>query len=106
VKLVTGEGFALEPGESTKLLISYQTNFFADVAHRDLDFALATGIFPLPMKASFSYNILSNCRRSISRMQMKISLLGFLVASFYILFHISSTNSALGFLDFSGKPLC
>ncbi|PPD88824.1 hypothetical protein GOBAR_DD14230 [Gossypium barbadense] len=53
------EGFSLEPGESTKLLISYQPDFSAGMVHRDLELALATGIFVIPMKATLPLHMLN-----------------------------------------------
>lgn len=58
------KGFALKPGESTRLRISYQTDFSASVVHRDLELALATGIVVVPMKASLPVYMLSLCRKS------------------------------------------
>ncbi|KAF3956664.1 hypothetical protein CMV_018234 [Castanea mollissima] len=46
----TCKGFSLEPGESTKLLISYQSDLSAAMVHRDLELDLATGILVIPMK--------------------------------------------------------
>ncbi|RDX86864.1 Transmembrane protein, partial [Mucuna pruriens] len=105
-KILFCKGFALEPGESTKLLISYQTDFSAAVVHRDLELALATGIFLLPMKASFPYDMLSSCKRSMYWMRLKKSFLGFIfVASliFLIFCFIFPQTTALGFLEFSYK---
>ncbi|KHN18129.1 Transmembrane protein 131-like [Glycine soja] len=64
-KILSCKGFALEPGESTKLLISYQTDFSTAVVHQDLELILATSIFLLPMKASFPYYMLSSYKRSM-----------------------------------------
>ncbi|KAJ1419114.1 Transmembrane protein [Sesbania bispinosa] len=99
-------GFVLEPGESTKLLISYQTDFSAAVVHRDLELVLPTGIFMLPMKASFPYEVLSNCKKSMFWMRVKKSLFVFVLLAFLIFlifwFIFPQTNS-LGSLDFSCK---
>ncbi|KAL9327674.1 hypothetical protein ACSQ67_002677 [Phaseolus vulgaris] len=98
------KGFTLEPGESTKLLISHQTDFSAAVVHRDLELVLATGIFLLPMKASFPYDMLGICKRSMYWMRVKRSLLGFiLIASliFLIFCFIFPQTTVSGFLDLS-----
>ncbi|XP_015963961.1 uncharacterized protein LOC107487780 [Arachis duranensis] len=79
------KGFALEPGESTKLLISYQTDFSADMVHRDLELALATGIFLIPVKATISHDMLSNCKKSMFWMRVKKYLGILLVASLLLL---------------------
>ncbi|GAU49190.1 hypothetical protein TSUD_191290 [Trifolium subterraneum] len=54
------KGFALDPGESIKLQISYQTDFSAGKVYRDLELALVSGIFLIPMKASVPYDVLCN----------------------------------------------
>ncbi|TYJ08133.1 hypothetical protein E1A91_A11G053600v1 [Gossypium mustelinum] len=65
------EGFSLEPGESTKLLISYQPDFSAGMVHRDLELALATGIFVIPMKATLPLHMLNLCKKSAFWMWLK-----------------------------------
>ncbi|XP_027362100.1 uncharacterized protein LOC113869814 [Abrus precatorius] len=105
-KILSCRGFSLEPGESSKLTISYQSDFSAAVVHRDLELNLATGIFLLPVKASFPYDMLSNCKRLMYWMRLKKSLLGFLLVAsvlFLIFCFIFSQTTALGFLDFSYK---
>ncbi|CAJ1929719.1 unnamed protein product [Sphenostylis stenocarpa] len=105
-KILFCKGFTLDPGESTKLLISHQADFSAAVVHRDLELVLATGIFLLPMKASFPYDMLGNCKRSMYWTRLKKSLLGFiLVASliFLIFSFVFPQTTVLGFWDFSCK---
>ncbi|KAK8476803.1 hypothetical protein V6N13_052591 [Hibiscus sabdariffa] len=63
--------FYLEPGQSTKLLISYQTDFSSAVVQRDLELALATGIFVIPMKATLPVYMLNLCKRSVFWMWLK-----------------------------------
>ncbi|CAL0330763.1 unnamed protein product [Lupinus luteus] len=84
-KIHACKGFALLPGESTKLLISYQTDFSAAMVHRDLELVLATGIFLIPMKASFPYDVQGNCKKSIFWMRVKQWFLGFLLIASLIL---------------------
>lgn len=67
----TCKGFAIEPGELSKLLISYQTDFSAATIHRDLELALATGILVIPMKASLPIYVLNICNRSVLWMRIK-----------------------------------
>ncbi|KAL5819566.1 hypothetical protein ACOSQ4_023408 [Xanthoceras sorbifolium] len=82
----TCTGFSLEPGESTKLLISYQTDFSAVMVHRDLELALATGILVIPMKASLPVCMLNLCKKSVFWMRLKkFSLAVLLVASLMFL---------------------
>ncbi|WJX89710.1 hypothetical protein P8452_71683 [Trifolium repens] len=80
------KGFALDPGESIKLQISYQTDFSAAKVHRDLELALASGIFLIPMKASVPYDVLCNCKKFMFWVRVKKWLLGFiLVASLFFM---------------------
>ncbi|XP_028760480.1 uncharacterized protein LOC114719187 [Neltuma alba] len=99
-------GFVLEPGESTELLISYQSDFSAAMVHRDLELALATGIFLLPMKASFPHDMLSNCKKSMFWVRVKKLFLGFflLTSLLYVVFCIIfPQTTAHGSLDFMCK---
>ncbi|XP_020104726.1 uncharacterized protein LOC109721486 [Ananas comosus] len=83
------EGFALAPGESARLLLSYQTDFSAAIVHRDLELAMASGIFVIPMKASVSVNMLTLCRKSFFRtVNWGVSVLVFVAASTLILVFI------------------
>ncbi|XWS41939.1 hypothetical protein CRYUN_Cryun17cG0125400 [Craigia yunnanensis] len=80
------EGFSLEPGESTKLLISYQPDFSAAMVHRDLELALATGIFVVPMKATLPVHMLNLCKKSVFWIRLKkLSIAILLSASLLIL---------------------
>lgn len=95
--------FALNPGESRKLTISYQTDLSAAVVYRDLELALATGILVIPMKASLPFYMLNNCRKSVLWTRLKkFSFAVLLIASvmflffYWILPHMISLSS----LDF------
>ncbi|XVF15587.1 hypothetical protein REPUB_Repub09cG0167200 [Reevesia pubescens] len=87
------KGFSLEPGESTKLLISYQPDFSAAMVHRDLELALATGIVVIPMKATLPVYMLNLCKKSVFWMRLKkLSIAILLSASllfliFCLIFH-------------------
>ncbi|KAL5557055.1 hypothetical protein UlMin_039291 [Ulmus minor] len=59
------KGFVIGPGELSKLLISYQTDFSAAVVHRDLELTLSTGILVIPMKASLPMYMLDTCKRLV-----------------------------------------
>ncbi|KAI3895882.1 hypothetical protein MKW98_025673 [Papaver atlanticum] len=90
-KVHTCDSFSLEPGELRKLLISYQPDFYAGVVHGDLELALATGIFVIPMKASIPVYMLSICRKSIIWILLKkFAQLVFIVASilFFLFFFV------------------
>ncbi|XP_043713053.1 uncharacterized protein LOC122661649 [Telopea speciosissima] len=80
------KGFALEPGESARLLISYQTDFSAAVVQRDLELALATGIFVIPMKATLPAYMINLCKKSLFRMFLVKFSMVVLVAAFVLFF--------------------
>ncbi|KAL8117604.1 hypothetical protein AgCh_015471 [Apium graveolens] len=77
----TCKGFALQPNESKKLIISHQTDFSAPIVQRDLQLALPTGILVIPMKASFPLSMLNVCRKSLLWMRVKKSWLLVIFAS-------------------------
>ncbi|GMI67263.1 hypothetical protein HRI_000395600 [Hibiscus trionum] len=80
------KGFFLEPGESTKLLISYRPDFSAALVHRDLELASATGIFAIPMKATLPLHMFNLCKRSAFWMRLRrLCITIFLSASVLIL---------------------
>ncbi|KAE8699985.1 hypothetical protein F3Y22_tig00110569pilonHSYRG00260 [Hibiscus syriacus] len=86
------KGFFLEPGESTKLLISYQPDFSAALVHRDLELVSSTGIFVIPMKAALPLHMLNLCRKSVFWMRLKrffftILLSALLFLMFCLIFH-------------------
>ncbi|XP_048431430.1 uncharacterized protein LOC103956580 isoform X1 [Pyrus x bretschneideri] len=82
----TCEGFALEPGESAKLLISYHTDFSAALVQRDLELVLNSGILVIPMKASIPLHMISICQKSVVWMRVKkYSSVVFLVVSLVFL---------------------
>lgn len=98
----TCKGFALEPGESTKLLISYQYDFSAAMVHRDLELALDTGILVIPMKASLPLYMFNICKKSVFWMRVKKSSVAvLLVVSLMLLVFccLFSHLIALGSLD-------
>lgn len=72
------KGFGLEPGESTKLLISYQYDFSAAMVHRDLELSLDTGVLVIPMKASLPLDKCNTCKKSLFWMRLKKSYLAVL----------------------------
>ena len=75
----TCKGFSLEPGESTKLLISYQSDLSAAMVHRDLELDLATGILVIPMKARLPLQMLNICNQSVFWMRVKKASVAVLV---------------------------
>ncbi|KAJ8493554.1 hypothetical protein OPV22_015275 [Ensete ventricosum] len=80
------KSFTLEPGESVRLLISYEADFSTNVVHRDLELALATGIFVVPMKASLPVYMLNLCRKPFFQtVHWKASLIVFAAVSTLLL---------------------
>ncbi|XP_050205424.1 uncharacterized protein LOC126655337 [Mercurialis annua] len=61
----TCNGFSLEPGETMKLLISYQSDFYAAIIQRDLRLALASGFLVIPLKASLPLHMFYLCKKSV-----------------------------------------
>ncbi|CAK9167140.1 unnamed protein product [Ilex paraguariensis] len=100
------KGFALEPGESIKLLISFQADFSAAVVQRDLELALATGIFVIPMKASLPAHMLNFCEKSMFWMRVKKLSVAILFAAsimFLVFCCILPQVMNFGSLDYSFK---
>nr|GMD55251.1 transmembrane protein 131 homolog isoform X2 [Ipomoea batatas] len=82
------EGFSLAPGESKKLVVSYQTDFSVATIQRDLELALTTGILVIPMKATLPMYMLSICKKSFLARLRKSFLTMVLVA--FVLFIVST----------------
>ncbi|XP_074308759.1 uncharacterized protein LOC141643475 isoform X2 [Silene latifolia] len=74
------KGFALGPGESYELDISYQADFSRPVVHRDLEFKFASGMLIVPMQASIPIDILNFCRKSIFWVQVKVCVIAVVLA--------------------------
>ncbi|XP_031115852.1 uncharacterized protein LOC116019697 [Ipomoea triloba] len=82
------EGFSLAPGESKKIVVSYQTDFSVATIQRDLELALTTGILVIPMKATLPMYMLSICKKSFLARLRKSYLTMVLVA--FVLFIVST----------------
>ncbi|GAV72471.1 hypothetical protein CFOL_v3_15959 [Cephalotus follicularis] len=83
----TSKGFSLEPGQSTKLLISYQADFSAAMVHRDLKLTLASGTLVIPMKASLPIYMLNLCKISVFWMRLKKFSIAFLVIMIFLVLY-------------------
>ncbi|KAG9450979.1 hypothetical protein H6P81_010944 [Aristolochia fimbriata] len=81
----TCRAFALAPGESRRLLISYQTDFSASVVHRNLELRMSNGVLVIPMKATFPLKVLNLCRKSFLLMLLKKIFIVVMVAAFVTL---------------------
>ncbi|XP_011629323.2 uncharacterized protein LOC18425368 [Amborella trichopoda] len=95
-------GFSLNPGESTRLLISYQTDFSAPVVHRNLELSLSSmGILVFPMEASLPAYMLSLCKKSFFWMMVRkasvvvlaAASITFLVFSRFFLPQMTASNT-------------
>ncbi|CAN0864178.1 Transmembrane protein 131-like [Linum grandiflorum] len=64
-------GFTLDPGESTKLKVSYQTDLSGTSVHRDLELALVGGNFVIPMKATLPVYAFNLCKKSVFLVRLK-----------------------------------
>ncbi|CAH9053975.1 unnamed protein product [Cuscuta epithymum] len=80
------KGFSLSPGETQKIVISYQSDFSLATIQRDLELSLSNGILVIPMKAALPLYFISICKRTFSE-RLRMSLLPiFLVSSLLFLF--------------------
>uniref|UniRef100_A0ACD5TV38 Uncharacterized protein n=1 Tax=Avena sativa TaxID=4498 RepID=A0ACD5TV38_AVESA len=61
------KGFSLAPSESIKMLISFKADFSSVKVQRDLELAMTTGIFVIPMTANVPLYMLKQCRKSYFR---------------------------------------
>ncbi|KAK9166937.1 hypothetical protein Scep_002128 [Stephania cephalantha] len=57
------KAFYLKPGESRRLLISYQTDFSDVEIDKELEFTFSTGKFVIPMKATLPVYMLNLCKK-------------------------------------------
>ncbi|KAI4326122.1 hypothetical protein MLD38_031466 [Melastoma candidum] len=73
--------FSIQPGESATLPISYQSKFLAPLVRRDLELALASGIFILPLKATIPIVVMGECRRTLFWSRAKKIFVAVLVAA-------------------------
>lgn len=96
-------GFALQPGESTKLLISYRPDFSAAMVQRDLELALGSGILVIPMKATLPLYMFNLCKKSIFWTRVKkLSYLIFFGAGLMLVlfYYIPPISMSLAFKDY------
>ncbi|KAJ6834520.1 uncharacterized protein M6B38_334685 [Iris pallida] len=59
------KGFSLEPGESVRLLISYQPDFSAALVLRNLNLVTFSGVLAIPMEASLPVSLINLCKKSL-----------------------------------------
>ncbi|VFQ58387.1 unnamed protein product [Cuscuta campestris] len=82
------KGFSLSPGESQKIVVSYQTDFSLATVHRDLELSLSNGILVIPMKATLPIHILSLCKKTFLE-RLRISLFRMLLVAFLLFLFIT-----------------
>lgn len=90
------KGFSLAPGETERLLISYETKFSASLVQRNLKLAMDTGFLVIPMEARLSLDSMNLCNNSpFWTVMWKFSALIFTgVAIFCLLFFVLHQNTS------------
>ncbi|KAJ8764392.1 hypothetical protein K2173_006132 [Erythroxylum novogranatense] len=78
------KGFSLEPGESRKLLISYNADFSASTVQKDLVLFLSRGMLIIQMKASIPFHIFNLCRKSVFWIWLKKLCAAFVLPASFI----------------------
>ncbi|KAG8097130.1 hypothetical protein GUJ93_ZPchr0013g35276 [Zizania palustris] len=61
------KGFSLAPDESMRMYVSFKADFSSAKVQRDLELAMTTGIFIIPMTANIPVCMLNQCRKSYLR---------------------------------------
>jgi hypothetical protein len=86
------QGFSLAPSESMKMLISFKGDFSSVKVQRDLELAMTTGIFVIPMTANVPLCMLKQCRKSYFRsIRWKALILFFGTVSVFVLVFVRSS---------------
>ncbi|XP_047315523.1 uncharacterized protein LOC124919344 [Impatiens glandulifera] len=87
------EGFALEPGESMKMAVSYKADFIGVMIQRDLELVMDSGMIVIPMKATLPLHMVNMCGQSVFWLRLKkISVSTFFVI--FLAFWVSSVSVA------------
>ena len=90
------KGFSLAPSESIKLLISFKASFSSVKVQRDLELAMTTGIFVIPMTANVPLCVLKQCRKSYFRsIHWKALILFFGTVSLFVLVFVRGAPYSL-----------
>lgn len=89
-------GFILAPSESIRMLISFKADFSSVKVQRDLELAMTTGIFVIPMTANVPVCMLKQCRRSYFRsIHWKALILLFGTVSLFVLVFVRGVPYSL-----------
>ncbi|CAM0871836.1 unnamed protein product [Alopecurus aequalis] len=90
------KGFSLAPSESIKLLITFKADFFSVKVQRDLELAMTTGIFAIPMTANVPLCMLKQCRKSYFRsIHWKALILFFGTVALFVLVFVRGAPYSL-----------
>ncbi|KAL6867256.1 hypothetical protein ACP4OV_015280 [Aristida adscensionis] len=90
------KGFNLAPSESIRMLIAFNADFSSAMVQRDLELALSTGIFVIPMTATIPVYTLSLCKKSYLRsIHLKWLVLFFGAATVLVLIVVRSVPQSL-----------
>uniref|UniRef100_A0A0D9VQG5 Uncharacterized protein n=1 Tax=Leersia perrieri TaxID=77586 RepID=A0A0D9VQG5_9ORYZ len=90
------KGFSLAPSESKRMLVSFKADFSSAMVQRDLELAMTTGIFIIPMTANIPVCMLDHCRKSYLRfIHWKTLILLFGTVSVFVLVFVRSVPSFL-----------
>lgn len=91
------KGFSLAPSESIRMLISFQADFASAMVQRDLELAMTTGIFIIPMTANIPFCMLNQCRKSYIRStHWKLLVLFFGAVTLLVLIFVRYVPYSLG----------
>ncbi|MFS7973987.1 putative transmembrane protein [Helianthus anomalus] len=74
------KGFALQPGESRKIIVSYHAETCVETVLRDLELGMVGGILVVPVKVSLPKLTLTTCKRSFFWIKFKKVVLTALVS--------------------------
>lgn len=86
-KIDSFHGFYLAPGQSAKLLVSYQPDFTNGITERDLQLVTSTGMLSVTLKANVPEKMFSFCQKALLLSKAKRLFLQIcLVALFLVLF--------------------
>uniref|UniRef100_A0A0A9DX01 Transmembrane protein 131-like N-terminal domain-containing protein n=1 Tax=Arundo donax TaxID=35708 RepID=A0A0A9DX01_ARUDO len=98
------KGFNLGPSESIRMLISFQADFSSAMVQRDLELAMSTGIFVIPMSANIPVCMLSQCRKSYIRsIHWKWLMFFFGAVTVLVLIFVKNVPHSVGSEDYYTK---
>ncbi|KAK9067083.1 hypothetical protein SSX86_014407 [Deinandra increscens subsp. villosa] len=99
------KGFALQPGESQKIVVSYYAEICAETVLRDLELGMVGGILVVPIKVSLPKLTLTTCKRSLFYIKVKKYVVGTLVSVLLVFMVCSFTFSVIAGDENLSEPL-